>query len=106
MGRRHGPPTKYRPKGHGLGVGQNPMTEPVVATVERAAHLLGCEVSELAEALDGLEPWGHHHDGSAVHRWPELCQAAALAGIEVPPTRPTMDAWRQRPKAIRKRDRS
>ena len=98
MSQKTGPPTR-RKRGHGLALGMSPMTEPVVATLERAAHLLDCEPGQLADALAALEPWGTHASGADVWRWPELVEAAGRAGIQVPETRPTMAAW----KAMRRR---
>jgi hypothetical protein len=105
---RTGPPTqarKHTAKGHGLRLGAAPLGEPVVATLERAAYLLDCEPARLAEALDGLEPWGSHASGQPVWRWPELCQAANQAGIPAPTTRPTLADWRQYRAAQGKRER-
>jgi len=95
---RSGPPTQARKrtaKGHGLALGVSPLGEPVVSTLERAAGILGCEPPRLAEALAGLEPWGQHASGQPVWRWPELCAAAAAAGIKAPTIRPTLAAWRK-----------
>jgi hypothetical protein len=70
----------------------------VVSTTERASELLGCAPDELERAISaaGLEPWMTAASGQGAYRWPELCEAAAAAGIEVPRTRPTMAAWRTR----------
>ena len=76
-------------------------SEPVVADLERAAHMLGCEPDRLEDAVAaaGLAPWGEAASGDAVFRWPELCEAAAAVGIQVPRTRPTLAAYHERRQA-------
>ena len=77
-------------------------SEPVVADLERAAHMLGCEPDRLEDAVvaAGLAPWGEAASGATVYRWPELLEAAA-AGIPVPKARPTMAEYHQRRQAKR-----
>jgi hypothetical protein len=106
MASRHGPPTRFKPKGHGLGPSEAPLAEPVVCDLGRAAVLLDCEPGQLADAVTaaGLDSWGSHASGAAVYRWPELCQAAARAGIPTPTTRPTMADWRHQREAKRERE--
>lgn len=45
---------------------------PLVATVERAAELLGVPSADVAAAATKLEPWGRHADGSDVYRLADL----------------------------------
>ena len=83
-----------------MALGSNPLTEPIVSDLERAARILDCEPGQLVNAVAaaGLEPWGRAASGAAVYRWPELCEAAREhAGIATPRTRPTMHGWRTRP---------
>jgi hypothetical protein len=94
---RRTPP--LRPAGAGLvGLGIDALAEPLVSTASRAATMLGCEPAQLvtAAATAGLEPWGRHANGAAVYRWPELCRAAAAAGIPTPSTRPTLAEYHER----------
>jgi hypothetical protein len=80
-------------------------SEPVVADLARAAHMLGCQPDRLLDAVAaaGLPPWGRHASGATVYRWPELCEVAADAGIQVPKTRPTLAAYHERRQAKRTR---
>jgi hypothetical protein len=80
-------------------------SEPVVADLQRAGRMLGCDPDRLADAVDaaGLAPWGEAAGGVPVWRWPELCEAAAGVGIQVPRTRPTLREYHQRREAKRSR---
>jgi hypothetical protein len=59
--------------------------DPVVSTLERAAHLFRLELDQLVDAVAaaGLAPWGRHASGAAVYRWPELVGVAQDLGATV-----------------------
>jgi hypothetical protein len=80
-------------------------SEPVVSDLDRAGRMLGCPPDRLEDAVAaaGLAPWGEAASGAAVFRWPELLEAAAAAGIQVPKTRPTLAAYHERRQAKRER---
>jgi hypothetical protein len=97
---RTGPPLRTDQASiHALGI--DTLSEPIVSDLRRAGQLLRCDPDRLEDAVDAaqLAPWGAHASGLPVWRWPELCEAAAAVGIQVPRTRPTLAAYRQRRRA-------
>jgi hypothetical protein len=89
---RSGPP--LRPDSASIAaLGTDALSEPIVATIPRAAGMLRLDPSRLqaAVAAAGVPTWGAHADGSPVYRWPELVAAVRdHLGMPIPATRPTL----------------